>query len=217
MNHLLRLHLLLLTVRNNQTIPLLQEPIHGDVPLARRALAHRRHKVRVEGTKRTPILVVPAARLKVRKQGIRLGRQDDLHLVRRELDHAQDALGQREAARKCPSDDAQLDEGGAVAAVGRVEGLEEGEHADAQPLDGGGGHAADAPFVAVEADEVGDAMGVLDADGAGAVDGFGIEVFVVGFEEAEDLHYRGVVEEAAARSASSLSARCRMAYWRLRA
>jgi hypothetical protein len=28
------------------------------------------------------------------------------------------------------------------------------------------------------------------------VDGLGIEVFVVGFEEAEDLHYRGVIEEA---------------------
>ena len=109
-----------------------------------------------------PILALPAARLKVGKQGIRLGRQDDLHLVRRELDHAQDALGQREAARKRPRHDAHLDEGGAVASVGRVQRIEEGKHADAEPLDGGG-----------------------------------IEVFVVGFQEAEDLHYGCVVEEAA--------------------
>lgn len=144
-----------------------------------------------------PILALPAARLKVGKQGIRLGRQDDLHLVRRELDHAQDALGQREAARKRPRHDAHLDEGGAVASVGRVQRIEEGKHADAEPLDGGGGHAADAPFVAVDADEPGDAKGALDADVAGALDAGGIEVFVVGFQEAEDLHYGCVVEEAA--------------------
>ena len=163
-----------------------------------------------------PILTLPAARLKVRKQGIRLGRQDDLHLVRRELDHAQDPLGQREAACNGPRDDAQLDEGGAVAMVGRIEGLKEGEHADAEPLDGGGGHAADAPFVAMDADEMGNAKGVLDADVAGALDGFGIEVFIVGFEEAEDLHYGRVVEEAA-WSVSVTVRKVGMAYWRLRA
>lgn len=153
--------------------------------------------MRIEATELVRVVIAPALAFEVLEQCSRFGGQRYVLLRCGELDHAQNSLGEREPARECPCHDAELDEGEAV--LGDVERLKQCEEADADPLDRGRGHPVDAPFFAVDAEEVRDATRGREADGAGVVGGGGVEVgrrVGVGAEEAEYLHYGRMVEEA---------------------
>jgi hypothetical protein len=64
-------------------------------------------------------------------------------------------------------------------------------------LNGGGRHAVDAPFIAVDVEQGRDASGGGNTETAGGLGGFSVQrVTAAGTEEAEDLQDGGVVEKA---------------------